>query len=120
MVNGKQDRVGWTAFLFPTGDGPTVGAVRGSRRLHWSQEEAKRQAEEWASEMEVGPLSWNCIDDKAAIAWVDNNNHSKYRAFVVRSIMLPLGDHRLNRAQWPFRASAGSFSPRGPSGRGVS
>jgi hypothetical protein len=28
---------------------------------------------------------------KAAIAWVDDNNHSKYRAFIVRSIMLPLG-----------------------------
>ena len=92
MVNTKQDPVGWAAFLFPTGDGPTVGAVRGSQRLHWTQEGAKRQAEEWASEMQMGPLSWNDIDDKAAIAWVDNNNHGKYRAFVVRSILLPLDE----------------------------
>ena len=42
--------------------------------------------------MAVGPLSWNSVDDKAAIAWVDDNNHSKCRAFVVRSIMLPLGE----------------------------
>jgi len=92
MVNTKQDRVGWAAFLFPTGDGPTVGAVRGSQRLHWTQEGAKRQAEVWASEMQMGPLSWNDIDDKAAIAWVDNNNQGKYRACVVRSILLPLGE----------------------------
>jgi hypothetical protein len=91
MADKKQDRVGWAAFLFPTENGPTVGAVRGSRRLHWTQEEAKRQAEEWASEMQVGPLSWLSIDDKAAIAWVDTNNQTKYRAFVVRSILLPIG-----------------------------
>jgi hypothetical protein len=42
--------------------------------------------------MQMGPLSWNDIDDKAAIAWVDNNNQGKYRAFVVRSILLPLGE----------------------------
>jgi hypothetical protein len=92
MVNTRRDLVGWAAFLFPTGEGPTVGAVRGSQRLHWTQEGAKRQAEAWAREMHMGPLSWNYIDDKAAIAWVDNHNHGKYRAFVVRSILLPPGE----------------------------
>lgn len=92
MVTRTQDRVGWAAFLFPNGDGPTVGAVRGSRRLHWRQEDAKRQAEQWAIEMQVGPLSWNTVDDTAAVAWVDSSDDFSHRAFVVRSILLPCGE----------------------------
>jgi hypothetical protein len=88
----SEDR-GWAAFLFARGPGtivhPAFGAVRGTQRLHWTPETAREEAEGWAREMRLGPLEWNTIDHTGAIAWVD---HDTPRAFVVRSILLPLGE----------------------------
>jgi hypothetical protein len=83
----------WAAFLFNSGAGaivhPAFGVVRGSTRLHWTEQGARREAEEWAHEMQVEPLVWETIDETGAVAWI---NHDTSRAFVVRSILMPQGE----------------------------
>jgi len=83
----------WAAFLFASGAGtvvhPAFGVLRGSTRLHWTEQGARLEAEEWAREMQVEPLVWETIDETGAVAWID---HDTSRAFVVRNILMPHGE----------------------------
>jgi hypothetical protein len=76
----------WAAILFPTGQADVFGAVRGSPRLHWSIDGARREAEGWAEEMRAGPIAWSSLEDGVVAV-----GRIKGHAVVLRSILLPLG-----------------------------
>ena len=79
----EEDRCGWAAMIFPAGIADVVGAVRGSRRLHWTQAAARAEAEAWVSEMGIGPIAWQILDDQMLIG------RSRSHTIVIRSILLP-------------------------------
>jgi len=92
MITRKQNPVAWAAHLFRLGVDGVVhafGAVRVSQRLHWTQRAARKEAEEWAREMQLESLIWETVDETAAVAWID---HDTSRAFVVRNILMPHGE----------------------------
>ena len=80
-----RDRRVWAAMLFATGHADVFGAVRGSRRLHWSFDGARLEAEAWAEEMGAGPVDWATLEDGIAVGRI------KGHALVLRSILLPAG-----------------------------
>jgi hypothetical protein len=78
------DEIAWAAFVFAVGSPSAIGAIRASKRLHRTQIEARKEAERWAEEMRLGPLRWEIIDDQSVVG------HCGDRAFVLRSILLPV------------------------------
>jgi hypothetical protein len=76
---------GWTAILCRFAPFEADGEQRCSERLHWSQREARREAEGWARAMGQKPVRWEMLDDNMVIGRIDNY------IVLVRSIMLPLG-----------------------------
>jgi hypothetical protein len=81
------DPKGWTAILCRLAPFEAHSDQKCSERLHWTQRDARREAEGWAHSMEK-PIRWEVLDDNMAIGRIDNH------VVVVRSIMLPLVDHR--------------------------
>ena len=76
---------GWAAMIFASGITDVIGAVRGSKRLHWTQRAAREEAEKWAAEMNLGALVWESPDEEMALGRVRGH------VAVVRSVLLPLG-----------------------------
>jgi len=62
MAIDPEERRGWAAIIYQTGVADVFGALRGSPRLHWTQEAARREAEEWVSEMKSGPIHWQPLE----------------------------------------------------------
>jgi hypothetical protein len=85
IMTGEENRRGWAAIIFASGVADVVGAVRGSARLHWTQRAARQEAEAWASEMGLGQIEWESLDEQVVIG------RTPKHAVVVRSILLPLG-----------------------------
>jgi hypothetical protein len=81
-----EDQRVWAAMIFPTGVTEVFGALRGSVRRYWMRLDAQQEVEHWITEMKLGPLRWQTIDDQIAIGCCDAH------VFVVRSILLPRGD----------------------------
>jgi hypothetical protein len=79
------DRRGWVAIVLVSGVADVVGAVRGSERLHWTQQAARGEAERWATEMGLGQLIWESLDEEMAIGRAPGH------VALVRSFLLPLG-----------------------------
>jgi hypothetical protein len=79
---------GWAAMLFPAGPAvaEVTGALRGSRRLHWTMRAAQQEAEGWVDEMKLEPIRWEVIDDQCVIGR-SNDAHT----VVLRSVLLPEG-----------------------------
>jgi len=80
----KETRV-WAAMIFPA-QGEVQGSVQASKRVHWTKEAARAEAERWIAEMKLGPISWYAIDDQVVIG----RNHKHY--IVLRSALLPDGE----------------------------
>jgi hypothetical protein len=103
-----EDQRVWAAMIFPTGVTEVFGALRGSVRRYWMRLDAQQEVEHWITEMKLGPLRWQTIDDQIAIGCCDAH------VFVVRSILLPRGDPpglaRISRAR-PVPSRAGRFPP---------
>jgi hypothetical protein len=61
--------------------------VRGSLRLHWTQDAAREEAEGWIEEMGDGPISWETIEPDLLLV-------GRCRTYVVtlRSVLLPRGE----------------------------
>jgi hypothetical protein len=76
---------GWAAILCRFAPFEEDGEQRCSERLHWSQHEARREAEGWARTMGQKPVRWEVLDDNIAIGRIDNH------VVLVHSMMLPLG-----------------------------
>ena len=74
-------------MIFPSGTaaGFATGALRASKRLHWTQKGARAEAEQWLLEMKIGPIKWEILDDQVVIG--RNHNH----IVVLRSVLLPIG-----------------------------
>jgi hypothetical protein len=85
----EANRRGWAAMIFASGIADVIGAVRGSPRLHWTQQGAREEAQAWATEIGRGRIVWESLDDQMAIGRIPGH------AAVVRSILLPQG--RLER-----------------------
>jgi hypothetical protein len=74
---------GWAAMLYPSAGAQVIGAMRGSKRLHWTQKGARAEAEKWVEEMQIGPITWEIVDDQVLIG--RNSAH----VLILRSILLP-------------------------------
>jgi hypothetical protein len=62
------------------------GAVRISDRLHWTQAEARAEAEKFCAELGDGEIHWEAIADDCVIG------RFRHYAVMLRSILLPRGD----------------------------
>ena len=69
-------------MIFPE-QGEVLGAVQASKRVHWTKESARAEAERWIAEMKLGPITWYAIDDQVVIGRI----HKHY--VVLRSALLP-------------------------------
>jgi hypothetical protein len=76
---------GWAAIICRTVPFEVCGTLKCSERLHWSQRDARREAEGWARTMGQKPIRWEVLDDTMAIRHIDDH------VVLVRSIMLPRG-----------------------------
>jgi len=76
---------GWAARIFVSGIADVIGPTRGSLRLHWTQQAAREEAEAWASEMGLGQIEWESLDEQTVIGRTPNHT------VVLRSILLPVG-----------------------------
>ncbi|HEY2538520.1 MAG TPA: hypothetical protein VGI28_03335 [Stellaceae bacterium] len=87
MVLDPEDRRGWGAILFPPGVSGIFGAVRGSARLHWTQDAPREEAEDWIAEMGDGPISWETIEQDHLVV-------GRCRTYVVtlHSVLLSRGE----------------------------
>jgi hypothetical protein len=74
-------------MLFPLEPQGIRGAIRASRRLHWTRAAARAEADAWTAELSLGPIAWHAIDgqDDILIGYC-----GRYEA-VVRSVLLPEG-----------------------------
>ena len=80
--NGSDNEIVWAA-VFALGSPIAIGAIRASKRLHWTQKEARREAERWAEEMRLGPLQWEIGNEQSVVG------HCGDGAVVLCSILLP-------------------------------
>ena len=65
--------------------------MRLGSRLHWSQGDARAEAERWVAHN--GPVRWELVDDQISVGRCKEGH-----TVVVRSILLPLGDPPDDRA----------------------
>jgi hypothetical protein len=86
MADLPEDQCVWLAMLFTSRVADVVGAVRSSPRLHWTRQEAREEAADWITEMGIGPITWQAIDDEIMVG----RTFSHF--VVVRGIPLPYGD----------------------------
>jgi hypothetical protein len=79
---------GWTAVLCRLAPFEAHGEHKCSERLHWSQRDARREAEGWARDLGQKPIRWEVLDDNMALGRVDDH------VVLLRSIILPSATHR--------------------------
>jgi hypothetical protein len=60
-----------------------AGAVRRSKRLHWKQEDARREGERWVTEMGLDPIRWEIVEDETLVGRIRGH------FVVVSSLLLP-------------------------------
>jgi hypothetical protein len=82
----EANRRGWAARIFVSDIADVIGPVRGSPRLHWTQQAARQEAEAWASEMGLEQIIWESLDDEQTVI-----GRTPDHTVVLRSILLPLG-----------------------------
>jgi len=73
----------WCAMIYVTDSRDVAGAVRRSKRLHWKQEDARREAERWVTEMRLDPIRWDIVDDETLVGRIRGH------FVVVSSLLLP-------------------------------
>jgi hypothetical protein len=73
----------WCAMIYVADSHDVAGAVRRSKRLHWKQDDARREVEAWVTEMALDPVAWQIVDDETLV--------SRLRGHfaVVSSLLLP-------------------------------
>jgi hypothetical protein len=47
-----------------------AGAVRRSKRLHWKQQDARREVERRVTERGLDPVHWEIVDDQTLVGRV--------------------------------------------------
>jgi len=73
----------WCAMIYVADSRDVAGAVRRSKRLHWKQEDARREVERWVSEMGLAAVRWQIADDETLVGRIPG-----YFA-VVKGLLLP-------------------------------
>ena len=73
----------WCAMIYVAESRDVAGAVRRSKRLHWKQKGARRELEDWVTQMRLGPVCWEIVDDETLIGRVRGH------FVVVSSLLLP-------------------------------
>jgi len=73
----------WCAMIYVADSRDVAGAVRRSKRLHWKQESARREAEGWVMEMRLDPIIWDIVDDETLVGRIRGH------FVVVSSLLLP-------------------------------
>jgi hypothetical protein len=81
----EANRPGWAARIFVSNAREVIGPVRGSPRLHWTQQAAQEEAEAWATEMGLGQINWESADEETVIG------RTPRHTVVLTSILLPVG-----------------------------
>src|SRR5262252_8674494 len=76
----------WCAMIYMADSRDVAGAVRRSKRLHWKQEDARREVERWVTEMALAPVRWQIADDETLVGRIPG------RFVVVKGLLLPLGE----------------------------
>ena len=73
-----------------------IGPLRGSPRLHWTQQAAQEEAEAWATEMGLGQINWESADEETVIGRTPGT-------LLPLSILLPVGspDGDISDASFP-------------------
>jgi hypothetical protein len=87
-----QERRVWAAALFPIGHAEVFGGARDRDRLHWTKEEAEKDALQLADEMSLSPIRWRVVDEFLRIGFCHRIDHEDEQwAAMVRGVLLPLG-----------------------------
>jgi len=73
----------WCAMIYVADSRDVAGAVRRSKRLHWKQEDARREVERWVTEMGLASVRWQIADDETLVGRIPG-----YFA-VVKGLLLP-------------------------------
>ena len=73
----------WCSMIYVADSRDVAGAVRRSKRLHWKQEDARREVERWVTEMGLAAVRWQIADDETLIGRIPG-----YFA-VVKGLSLP-------------------------------
>ena len=76
----------WCAMIYMADSRDVAGAVRRSKRLHWKQEDARREVERWVTEMALAPVRWQIADDETLVGRIPGH------FVVVKGLLLPLGE----------------------------
>ena len=76
----------WCAMIYVADSHDVAGAVRRSKRLHWQQESARREAEGWVIDMRLDPINWDIVDDETLVGRIRGH------FVVVSSLLLPKED----------------------------
>ena len=74
---------GGCAMIYVADSRDVAGAVRRSKRLHWKQEDARREGERWVTEMGLDPIRWEIVDDETLVGRIRGH------FVVVSSLLLP-------------------------------
>ena len=69
----------------PTPSGTRAGRAPRTTSANWAQQAAREGAEAWASEMGLGQIEWESLDEQTVIGRTPNHT------VVLRSILLPVG-----------------------------
>jgi hypothetical protein len=83
---------GWTAMIYVADSRDVAGAVRRSQRLHWTLEDAKAEAQSWATGL-GREIVWGRVDGLTLIGRMPGH------FVVVASILLPKGARRAASAE---------------------
>ena len=82
LDDGWEPRV-WCAMIYVGDSRDVAGAVRRSKRLHWKQEDARREVERWMTEIGLAAVRWQIADDETLVGRIPG-----YFA-VVKGLLLP-------------------------------
>ena len=60
----------WCAMIYLADSRDVAGAVRRSKRLHWKQQDARREVERRVTERGLDPVHWEIVDDQTLVGRV--------------------------------------------------
>ena len=85
----------WCAMIYVADSRDVAGAVRRSKRLHWKQEDARREGERWVTEMGLDPIRWEIVEDETLVGRIRGH------FVVVSSLLLPKEEECCRGLQQP-------------------
>jgi hypothetical protein len=87
----REDRRGYGWLILPFGTPEVYGTVRTAERLHWTRAEAQEEAAAVAEQMNIGPITWETIDDDRTIG------KAEMYSIQIGSVLLPPPRYKVDR-----------------------